>query len=214
MSRLVTKPTKWVCAQRRLRSAWASAQSDQSSLCAQWVAKDPSFLHADSKDWLDWADAQADLSLRWAHNHIVGFVMRRLICCGTQGDSNENPQDTILWRIEENHFINHQIPRKNNLTRAINIAIRWVRKRSYLKQWCMPLWITTTTVRKSNLFDIIRQIKYKYFNGCDNYHSVLVDFKGKFCFKLFRLPWKHHKQAPLLANALKRIKLFNNKIWV
>ena len=34
----MTKPTKWVCAQRRLRSAWASAQSDQSSLCAQWVA--------------------------------------------------------------------------------------------------------------------------------------------------------------------------------
>ena len=36
-----------ICAQRRLRSAWASVQSDQSSLCAQWVAKDPSFLHAD-----------------------------------------------------------------------------------------------------------------------------------------------------------------------
>ena len=31
------KPTKWLCAQRRLRSA-------------KWVAKDPSFLHADSKD--------------------------------------------------------------------------------------------------------------------------------------------------------------------
>ena len=28
----------------------ASAQSDQSSLCAQWVAKGPSFLHADSED--------------------------------------------------------------------------------------------------------------------------------------------------------------------
>ena len=27
----------------------------------------------------DSADAQADLSLRWAHNHFVGFVMRRLI---------------------------------------------------------------------------------------------------------------------------------------
>ena len=39
-----------MCAQRRLRSAWASAQSDQSSLCAQWVAKGPSFLHADSED--------------------------------------------------------------------------------------------------------------------------------------------------------------------
>ena len=33
-----------MCAQQRLRSAWASAQSDQSSLCAQWVAKDPSFF--------------------------------------------------------------------------------------------------------------------------------------------------------------------------
>ena len=62
MSRDMTKPTKWLCAQRRLRSVWASDQSDQSlrcvgcpdwsesSLCAQWVAKDPSFLHADSED--------------------------------------------------------------------------------------------------------------------------------------------------------------------
>ena len=32
MSRDMTKPTKWVCAQRR--SAWASAQSDQSLRCA------------------------------------------------------------------------------------------------------------------------------------------------------------------------------------
>ena len=34
MSRLITKPTKWLCAQRRLSSAWASAQCDQSLLCA------------------------------------------------------------------------------------------------------------------------------------------------------------------------------------
>ena len=27
------KPTMWLCAQRRLRSAWASAQSDQSLRC-------------------------------------------------------------------------------------------------------------------------------------------------------------------------------------
>ena len=52
----------------------------ESSLCAQWAAKDPSFLHADSEDWSDWADAKADLSLRWAHTHFVDFVMSRLIC--------------------------------------------------------------------------------------------------------------------------------------
>ena len=47
----MTKPTKWVCAQRRLRSAWASAQSDQSFHRALiWVAKGPRFLHADSED--------------------------------------------------------------------------------------------------------------------------------------------------------------------
>ena len=33
LSRDMTKPTKWLCAQRRLRSAWASAQSDQSLRC-------------------------------------------------------------------------------------------------------------------------------------------------------------------------------------
>ena len=33
LSRLTTKPTKLVCAERRLRSAWASAQSDQSLRC-------------------------------------------------------------------------------------------------------------------------------------------------------------------------------------
>ena len=36
----MTKSTKWLCAQQR----------SESSLCAQWVAKGPSFLHADSED--------------------------------------------------------------------------------------------------------------------------------------------------------------------
>ena len=59
LSRNMTKPTKWVCAQRRLGS----------SMCTHWIAKDPRFLHA---------DAQADLSLHWVHTHFVGFVMRWL----------------------------------------------------------------------------------------------------------------------------------------
>ena len=75
----MTKPTKWVCAQRRLRSAWASAQSDQSLPCQHkkaWVLIYP--LRAQRILRSDWADAQADLSLRWAHSHFVGFVMSRL----------------------------------------------------------------------------------------------------------------------------------------
>ena len=35
----------------KTRQAWASAQSDQESLlCAEWVTKDPRFLHGDSED--------------------------------------------------------------------------------------------------------------------------------------------------------------------
>ena len=87
----LTKPTKWLCAQRRLRSAWASAHWfchelaqftsihpdwSESSLCAQWVAMDPSFLHADSED----SDQTGGIPrLIWVFAertcHFVGFVM-------------------------------------------------------------------------------------------------------------------------------------------
>ena len=69
---------------------WATTWQNQQNECApsedsdqpghpQWVAKDPSFLHADSEDWSDWADDQADLSLHWVHSHFVSFVMSWLI---------------------------------------------------------------------------------------------------------------------------------------
>ena len=85
MSRLVTKPTKRVCAQRRLRSAWASAQSDQSSLSNQWVAKDPSFLHADSEDseqtgrmprliWVFAGCTTTLLVLSWGSSYVVSTL--------------------------------------------------------------------------------------------------------------------------------------------
>ena len=51
-SRSTTKPAQWPVRP-------ASAQSDQSSLCASWVAQDPRFLHADREDseqtgWSAW----------------------------------------------------------------------------------------------------------------------------------------------------------------
>ena len=81
ISGLMTKPTKWPCVQRRLRSAWASVQSDQSLLlCAQWVANDPSFLHADSED-SDQTGRMPRLIRVYAGCacHFVGFVTRRFI---------------------------------------------------------------------------------------------------------------------------------------
>ena len=46
----MAKPQNDLCAQRRPRSAWASSQSIQSSLCALRIAQDPRFLHAGSED--------------------------------------------------------------------------------------------------------------------------------------------------------------------
>ena len=64
---------KWLCAQRRLWSDWADADA-QANLSLRWA-------HSHFVGFVmsrDWADAQADLSLRWAHSHFVGFVMSRL----------------------------------------------------------------------------------------------------------------------------------------
>ena len=68
-----------LCTQRKLQSALASAQSDQSSQCAQWVAEFPMFLYANSKD----SDQTGRMPrLIWVFtgrkHHFVGFIVRWL----------------------------------------------------------------------------------------------------------------------------------------
>ena len=80
MSRLMTKSTKWLCAQRRLRSAWASAQSDQSDQSLRmkkaWVLSYPLSASEDSDQT---GRMPRLICLRWSHSHFVSFVMSRLI---------------------------------------------------------------------------------------------------------------------------------------
>ena len=80
MSRIVTKPTKWHVRPAKTQiSMGICLVWSESSLYAQWVAKDPSFLHADSED----SDQTGQMprlirvfaGCTW---HFVGFVMRRL----------------------------------------------------------------------------------------------------------------------------------------
>ena len=71
-----------MCTQPRLRSALAFAQSDLPLLCAQWEAKDPRFLHADS----EYMDGQAVLSRHWVHRsfcwlcHASAHIITRTAC--------------------------------------------------------------------------------------------------------------------------------------
>ena len=100
MSRDMTKPTKWLCSQRRLGSAWASTQSDQSSLRVWWVAKDPSFLHADSED----SDQIGQMPrLIWVFaGHILILV---LWCCGSNNVNIDLLYCVILYTCRICQFI-------------------------------------------------------------------------------------------------------------
>ena len=111
----MTKPTKWLCAQQRLRSAWASAQSGQSLLCSQWVAKDPSFLHEDSEDsdQTEWMPR-----LIWV---FAGHTATLLVL--SWGGSNGSAVQGIYWGFA---------------SRKINIpAIPWP-PRSHGYKWLVP----------------------------------------------------------------------------
>ena len=76
------KPTKWhVCPAKTQISLGICSVWSETSLCAQKVAKDPTFLHADSEDsdqtgWMP--------RLIWVFagrtGHFVDFVLRWLIC--------------------------------------------------------------------------------------------------------------------------------------
>ena len=81
-----------MCAQRRLVSTWASAQSVQSSLCAQWVAKDQWFLHLDSKG----SDQTGRiLSLIWAHMSFYWFCHALAHIKLSAGNKNEKSVELI-----------------------------------------------------------------------------------------------------------------------
>ena len=81
LSRIMTKPTKWYMRPAKtqislgIRPVWS-----ESSLCAQWVAKDPRFLHADSEDSYQTVRMPRLISVFDGRTcHFVGFVMGWLI---------------------------------------------------------------------------------------------------------------------------------------
>ena len=81
LSCLVTEPIKWLCTQQRLRSAWSSAQSEQSLHWAlNGVLRTKAFFMRTAK-----TDQNGRMHrLIWVFAgcicHFVGFVTRRLKC--------------------------------------------------------------------------------------------------------------------------------------
>ena len=68
-----------MCAQSRFRSACTFVQADQNLHWAHFeLLKMQSFILRTTKLWSDFADAQADFSLRWAHMSEEMFFSRCL----------------------------------------------------------------------------------------------------------------------------------------
>ena len=65
----------WVFAGRTAILLVLSCRGSESLLSARRKLGSLSFHWQHSEDWSEWEDAQADLSLRWAHIHFVGFVI-------------------------------------------------------------------------------------------------------------------------------------------
>ena len=84
----MTKPTKWVCAQRRLRSAWASAQSDQNLRCPQEESFGPYLPIKRTVKTLirlggcpGWSESSLGAqSLCWFCHEVAHIRYQRLIC--------------------------------------------------------------------------------------------------------------------------------------
>ena len=123
----MTKPTKWVCAQRRLRPDWA--ESLISLRCAlSWVAKDPGFLHADSKDSdqtgrmprLIWSSLSAQPFCWFCHAAAqINVLLDRspsvtFFVCFVR-------LTVVYWTHNENAMSGHQIP-PTKINRSINMT--------------------------------------------------------------------------------------------
>ena len=110
----MTKPTKWHVRPAKtqislgIRQVWS-----ESSLCAQWLAKDPpSFLHADSDD-SDQTGRMPRLIWVFAGRtcHFVGFVMMRLKFRNTMKGQYKRCQSAIqseAWIRQVNQLTRQQ----------------------------------------------------------------------------------------------------------
>ena len=151
----MTKPTKWLRPAKPQRSLGIRPVWSESSLCAQWEAKDPSFLPVDSEDWSDWADTQADLSHSWAHMpfhwfcHEMAQVVAKIKTFNVMISCDKNLAKLLLqWtRVasakQENCYKIHRFTTNFGIWRLkiVNMALNYYNNNSELSDWLINLYL-------------------------------------------------------------------------
>ena len=145
MNRDMTKPTMWLCAQRRLRSAWASAQSDQSSLsvwrnlgslATHWVHSEDSYQTGQMSRpiWVFATLMGLGRCPGWSESSLGAHSFRWF--CHVAAHISIDLGNLFVWHT------NLQVPEKFHLS----LQVRWLHHMKLLTQ--MPL---NTTERKPTL---------------------------------------------------------------
>ena len=91
LSNDMTKPTKWLYAQRRLRSAWASAQSDQSFCCHMKKSGVLSYPLSAQQRLIKWGGCPG-----WSESSL-GAHSLLLSCCVSSHYSKPNSLCSVCW---------------------------------------------------------------------------------------------------------------------
>ena len=180
MSRSITKPTTWLCAQRRLRSAWASAQSDQNHHRPHEEALGPKLpIKCKAKTLIrsDWADAQADLSLRWAHRTFCWFchVAAQIFLLHVI-----DPYSKISWNY---HNITILEPSHEDFSSSVTsffkctcAAIQWAYCRCLIFGWTLHLlqYFMYANRESSGETALMRRVAWAFAGRlCDKYHNLM-----------------------------------------
>ena len=121
MSHIMTKPTKWHVSPAKIQiSLGICPVLSESLLCTQWVAKDPSFLHAVCPGWSEsWLGAHAILLvLSWSGSYNAAWkfpvfwalkVVRGntnfSICAVHRANQLPYMQKWLSTKLIESHFI-------------------------------------------------------------------------------------------------------------
>ena len=171
-----------MCAQRRLRSAWSSAQSDQSSLSA-WRKLGSLATHwAHNEDWSDWVDAQADLNLRWAQSfcwfcceaaHFINFRVSKSVFFCYQSERSRvcvniiTGEEKIFWLDMTGYRTNDPLHAKPTLC---HVAIK---ASLYSKQGCASVLYTYTLWHSSPLHWNMSTVQSKVFSLHEHFNEAL-----------------------------------------
>ena len=139
MSCLVTKPTKWALCPAKteislgIRPVWS-----ESSLCTQWVAKDPRFLHADSED----SDQTGRMSSLGAHAILLvlwqGALIESMKVSRIHGVSQVRKKENIDSDGKKKSSIKKRAAKKrlSTLLKCCSLLISWFENKYCGMQGC------------------------------------------------------------------------------